>query len=115
MANPTDVSKLTNEVGNPVADNNVTLTAGPSRSQAWSLSVRNACTGKVVRTVTGQTSDKIVVRWDGRRNDGSLAPASTYRLVLRTGTRLPATGPSYAPLHQVLSSTGKASGCKRRA
>ena len=29
MATPADITKLTNEVGNPVADNNVTLTAGP--------------------------------------------------------------------------------------
>jgi hypothetical protein len=34
-----------------------------------------------------------------------------YRLVLRTGNRLPPSGPAYAAVHQVLTSAGRPVTC----
>jgi putative cell wall-binding protein len=61
------------------------VSAGPSRSQAWTATVRDACSGTIVRTLSGTTSDLISVTWDGARDDGSPAPGGIYRLTLRTG------------------------------
>jgi hypothetical protein len=90
----------------------VTITAGPSRRQVWTLTVRNACAGAFVKQVSGLTADRIVARWDGRRRDGSPAPAGLYRVVLRTGNRTPPNGPAWSTLHDIRTATGAAAGCR---
>lgn len=89
------------------------ISAGPSRRQTWQLTVTDACTGRRVTQVGGVTADKIVATWRGRRADGTRVPPGSYRLTLRTGTRTPPDGPVYAPLHQILTSSGKAVACRR--
>jgi len=90
----------------------VVVTAGPSRRQTWQFTVTDACTGKRVTQVAGVTADKMVVRWRGRRADGTRVPPGTYRLTLRTGHNTPPTGPAYAPLHRILTGSGKVVTCK---
>lgn len=94
-----------------VGHTSVVLTAGPSRRQTWQLTVTDACTGRRITQVGGVTSDKIVTTWRGRRADGTRVPPGLYRLTLKTGTRTPPTGPAYAPLHQVLPTSGTAKTC----
>jgi hypothetical protein len=89
----------------------VRLTAGISRRQTWQFTVTDACTGRLVLRRRGVTADAITLSWDGRRANGSLAPAGVYRLTLRTGNRLPPTGPVYAPVHLVLPSSGRPVTC----
>jgi putative cell wall-binding protein len=97
----------------PLGGTSATMVGGPSRRQTWQLSVRDACTGAWVGSTGGVTSDRIVARWNGRRSNGSAAPAGVYRITLRTGTRTPPTGPAYAALHEVFADgSARAGGCR---
>ena len=60
----------------------VAVRAGTPRPQSWRLDVALACTGTLVRTLSGSTSGNAVsATWDLRRSDGR--PASPGAYVLR--------------------------------
>jgi hypothetical protein len=66
------------------AEVEVAVRAGVTQQQNWTLTVREFCSGRVVRRITGSAgpSDPIRTAWRGRDDDGSWAPAGRYRLSL---------------------------------
>lgn len=96
----------------PSGSTALSVTAGPSRRQAWSFTVANSCTGATVRSQSGTTSDLIRVGWDGSRDDGAPAPSGIYRATLRTGVSA-ANGPSAGYTHEVVTyGATRVSGCR---
>jgi len=72
-------------VAAPAGTPALTVTAGPSRSQAWSAAVKDLCSGITVHSWSGTSSDPISVAWNGTRDDGSPAAPGVYRLSLTSG------------------------------
>lgn len=62
----------------------VTVRAGVLQDQGWTLTVRDLCTGTVVKTVEGQASPESPIRatWNGSIGSGTAAPPGRYRLAL---------------------------------
>lgn len=54
------------------------------QQQSWTLTVREYCTGRVVRQITGTASptDPIRASWQGFTDSGKTAPPGRYRLTL---------------------------------
>ena len=66
------------------SDVDVVVRAGVLQQQRWTLTVRDYCTGAVVRRVTGEASpsDPIRAAWRGGTDNGGQAAPGRYRLTL---------------------------------
>src|SRR5262245_31500543 len=75
------VSKHVFGVGESVA---ATVRSGVLHDQTWTLNVRQACSGQLVRTLKGNAtpSDPIQTVWNGRDANGKSVPPGRYRLTL---------------------------------
>lgn len=66
------------------AEVDVAVKARVTQQQSWTLTVREFCSGRVVRRITGSAgpSDPIRTVWRGRDDGGNRVPAGRYRLTL---------------------------------
>ncbi len=75
------LSRTSVPVGSDVA---IAARARVTQSQKWALTVRDQCTGTLVRRLKGTASpsDPVKAVWRGRNENGKLAPPGRYRVTL---------------------------------
>lgn len=66
------------------SDVDIAVRARVTQPQSWTLTVREFCSGRVVRQLSGEAtpSDPIRTMWRGRNDAGKKVPAGRYRLTL---------------------------------
>ncbi len=58
----------------------VVAQAYSAKTATWTATVRSACSGGVVRSLTGKGRGWVDVAWDGKRDSGSRASAGIYKV-----------------------------------